>query len=316
MNSWPVLLVLIASLSLLASGCQDSGSGGDDDDTYGEDDDDLAGDDDDMSSDDDAVGDDDDAVGDDDDAVGDDDDAVGDDDDAVGDDDDTVGDDDVDTSCNRWDPIDLQSASWTYSSSYHFYYDGQEVDDTGTETVSPGGATTFEGHNVEQRVGTFTGTQVTMNWTGYDQCGIEGNVDYGSYLTDAGGNGSVTTTNDIGVLYLPYDPDTMIGHTWNTNYTQTVAMEGGGESDTTPYNVNWHWEVVGMESVTVPAGTYNAVHIHADYTSEDQIGEHGGTLDTYFVDGLGLIKWDEQRPNENGQYILRELESYSGPLSP
>ena len=312
MDSRYLLLVLTSSFALLAFGCQDSGSGGGDDDTYGEGDDD----DDDVSSDDDVADDDDDNVGDDDDNVGDDDDNVGDDDDNVGDDDDTVGDDDVSTSCNEWDPIDLPAASWTYTSSYQFTYDGQAVDDTGTETVSPGASTTFEGTTVFPREGVYAGTQVTMNWSGYDQCGVDGNVDYGSYLMDTGAMGSVTTINVTGVLYLPNDPDTMVGHTWTTSYTQTVALEGGGESDETSYNVSWQWEVVGMESVTVPAGTYTAAHIHADYTSEDQIGEHSGTLDTYWVEGLGLVKWDEQRASEGGQYILRELESYSGPLSP
>ena len=74
----------------------------------------------------------------------------------------------------------------------------------------------------------------------------------------------------------------------------------------------WSWEIVGLESVTVPAGTFDAVHIHADYNSMDQVGSHLGSLDTYWVRGIGLVKWDEQRPLETGQYILRELQSYSG----
>jgi len=63
----------------------------------------------------------------------------------------------------------------------------------------------------------------------------------------------------------------------------------------------------------VPAGTFNnAIHISATYQSQDPAGSHSGTLDTYWVKGLGLVKWDEQRPSEGGTYILRELQSYSG----
>ena len=272
-----------------------------------------------LADDDDTVGDDDDTVGDDDDTVGDDDDTVGDDDDdTVGDDDDdTVGDDDDDTepafpSCHPWDPIDVTGAQWVYQSTYTFIVQGAPQGDSGTETVQTGGVTTFEGANVFRRLGEFAGSQFQVEWSGYDNCAVDGNVDHGSMAADNGGKLELTTINSSPVVYLPAEPDVNVGATWTSSFTQDVDINGTLDS----YQATWTWEVVGVESVVVPAGTFDAVHVHADYESEDPLGPHEGTLDTYWVEGLGLVRWDEQRPSEGGQYILRELQSYSGPLAP
>jgi len=114
------------------------------------------------------------------------------------------------------------------------------------------------------------------------------------------------------VRYLPDDPESQVGLSWTTTYTQDVSVNGTASS----YAVQWDWQVVGVASETVPAGTFDAVQVHADYISEDQLGTHEGTLDTFWAEGLGLIRWDEQRPAEGGTYIHRELQSYSGSLVP
>jgi hypothetical protein len=313
MRDTMILIGLLTALALLASGCPDE-TVDDDDDTYGEDDD--------TGDDDTTAGDDDTSTTDDDTSTTDDDTSTTDDDDTstTDDDDDTSttddDDDDVSTSCHPWDPIDIAGAEWTYASEYMFQYEADSHGDSGTEVVTAGGTATFEGANVFQRTGTFTGSQATVMWTGYDNCGVDGNVDHGSFFENAGQQGSGTTINSPEVLYLPYAPDAQIGYTWQSHYTQTLEAEAQGQGDSWDYEVHWIWEIVEMTSVTVGAGTFNAVHIHCDYTTEDPLGEHAGTLDTYWVEGLGLVKWDEQRPAETGQYILRELTSYSGPLSP
>ncbi len=306
-------------------GDDDDATPGDDDTTFGDDDDATPGDDDDTTAgdDDDATpGDDDDATpGDDDDTTaGDDDDTTaGDDDDATpGDDDDTTAGDDDDTtepafpSCHPWDPIDLTGAQWIYQSSYQFIVQGQPQGDSGTETVQTGGVTTFEGATVFQRLGEFAGSQFQVEWAGYDDCAVDGNHDHGSAANDTGGKLAVTTVNSSPVVYLPADPDLNVGATWTSSYTQDVDINGTAGS----YQATWQWEVAGVVSVTVPAGTFDAVHVRAEYESEDPLGPHEGTLDAYWVEGLGLVRWDEQRPAEGGQYILRELQSYSGPLAP
>ena len=297
MTRWAMILGLVMGI-----GCQETGTIGDDDDIIWEDDD--AGDDDasDDDSNDDDVSDDDAS----DDDVSDDD--VSDDD--VSDDD--AGDDDASSSCNPWDPIDVSGASWTYDSQYQFTYDGQSIDDVGEESVSTGGTTTFEGNSVYQRQGTFAGAQASADWTGFDDCTGAGNLDYGSEVLESYSSGSVTTVNDSPVTYLPADPDTQIGYSWTESYTQDVELDSPQGSESGSWAVVWQFEVSGMESVSVPAGTFNAVHIHADYDSEDFLGAHDGTLDTYWAEGIGLVKWDEQRPSEGGQYILRELSSYAG----
>ena len=294
MPRW-LLLIAMASF-LLALGCA-AEYDTPDDDTYGEDDD--AGDDD--------TGDDD--TGDDD-TSGDDD--TGDDDTMPDDDDTTPGDDDTSpgTSCNEWDPIDIPTASWVYQSEYQFIYQGQLQGDFGTESVSAGGSTYFQGYTVFQRLGTFSGQQYSADWYGYNDCGAGGNIDYGSLaVVNAYQAESITTINSPEVMYLPYNPDQQAGYTWTSSYTQMVSGTTIGAGS---YSANWNWQVVGLESVSVPAGTFNGVHVHADYTTGDPLGDHSGTLDTYWAEGVGLLKWDEQRPSEVSQYILRELQSYSG----
>ncbi len=286
------LMVLIAMV-LVAFGCAPSYTTDDDDDTTWEGDDDDTGDDD---TGDDDTGDDD--TGDDD--TGDDD--TGDDD--TGDDDDSV------SSCNDWDPIDVPGAQWVYSSNYNITYQDQLMSDSGVETVQAGGSTYFQGFTVYQRTGSFAGAQYQVSWWGYDNCEAGGNVDYGSYVTDSQAQATVLTVNSDPVMYLPYNPDQQMGYSWTSSYNQQVdlSIEGSGTDPCT-----WNWTVVGIESVSVPAGTFNtAIHVSATYQTQDPAGSHSGTLDTYWVKGLGLVKWDEQRPSEGGTYILRELQSYSG----
>ena len=208
----------------------------------------------------------------------------------------------------------MAGASWSYQSSYTFAYDGETYSDTGVEEVWTDGTTTFDGATVYRRAGAFTGVQagVTIDWEGYDDCGNDGNVDHGSLVSYAPQQATCITTNSSPVRYLPSDPETQLGTAWSTSYTQTVELQGNGQSDTQDYLCEWAWEVVGLETITVAAGTFSAIHVHADYTSSDYIGPHTGTLDTWWAEGIGLLKWDEQRAGEGGQYILRELQSYSG----
>ena len=281
------LLTFGSVMAFLALGCAGEYETSDDD-TYGEDDD---------AADDDAADDD---VADDDAS---DDDAS--DDDASDDDDTTPG-----TSCNDWDPIDVPGASWVYQSEYNFILQGQLQGDFGTESVQTGGTTSFQGYTVFQRTGGFTGQQYSADWWGYNDCGAGGNTDFGStavvYATQ---QETVTTINSPEVMYLPYNPDQQSGYSWNATYTQTVNTTQLGSGS---WAASWDYQIVGLESVSVPAGTYTAVHVHAEYTTGDPVGDHSGTLDTYWAENVGLLKWDESRPSETGQYILRELQSYSG----
>ena len=291
MSRWPHMLALI--LGLVAFGCAPAYTTDDDDDTIVEDDDDTGDDDtgDDDTADDDTADDD-----------------TSDDDDTA---DDDTGDDDTGSSgCNEWDPVDVPGASWVYSSQYSMIYNGQAMADTGVETVSTGGSTYFQGDTVYQRTGVFQGGQYSASWWGYDNCGAGGSMDYGSYVAEANGQVSVLTVNDQPVMYLPYDPDQQMGYSWTSSYQQSVDAGSVGNG---VYPCSWNWTIEGTETVSVPAGTFNnAIHVSASYTSQDPLGSHTGTLDTYWVKGLGLVKWDEKRPSEGGQYILRELQSYSG----
>jgi hypothetical protein len=245
----------------------------------------------------------------------DDDDTIHEDDDTGDDDDDTGDDDDASASCNPWDPIDVAGASWSYTSSYTFVYEAETYTDTGVEEVWTDGTTTFAGATVFRRSGAFTGVQagVTVDWEGYDTCDSDfGNFDHGSLVSYTPQSASITTVNSTPVKYIIASPDTLIGLYWTTAYDQTVELHGNGQTEVQDFAADWTWNTVAMETITVPAGTFSAVHIHADYDSADYIGPHTGTLDTWWAEGVGLLRWDEQRPAEGGQYIFRELQSYGG----
>lgn len=65
--------------------------------------------------------------------------------------------------------------------------------------------------------------------------------------------------------------------------------------------------MLGVQSVTVPAGTFTATEI---LHSAEKDGQPYTTFHDFFADGVGWIK----RTNADGSTILFELDSY-GPSS-
>lgn len=92
---------------------------------------------------------------------------------------------------------------------------------------------------------------------------------------------------------------TMTGATWTSSYTEFVSTNGAAE--TTAAKVET-WSVVSAEeTVTVPAGTFCALHLHRTSTVD---GAQGSTKDYWFVRDVGKVK-------ETGDGQSEELTAHS-----
>jgi len=74
---------------------------------------------------------------------------------------------------------------------------------------------------------------------------------------------------------------TTAGNTWNQTYQESFI----GSSGTSIENLTSAGSVVGMESITVPAGVFNALHIHIGTT-----GDNTSTYDYWYAAGVGMVK--------------------------
>jgi hypothetical protein len=66
--------------------------------------------------------------------------------------------------------------------------------------------------------------------------------------------------------------------------------------------VHQHYAVVGEEEVVVPAGRFQAFHIHGEQSAPDST-----TIDRWFVKGVGIVKDVTVMRNKDGD-ILRRIE--------
>jgi hypothetical protein len=119
------------------------------------------------------------------------------------------------------------------------------------------------------------------------------------------GTGTVTTTNQDGIT-LPND--IQVGDDWS----QTITFTAGGGDGSFSGTIETSYKAVGYESVSVPAGTFEALKIEQT-SSMSMAGQH--FIDTssnlWYVQGIGNVK-AEQIVNQ-GDPSINELVSYNIP---
>ncbi len=123
----------------------------------------------------------------------------------------------------------------------------------------------------------------------------------GTSLSYSGDNGSssITTTSNEGVT-LP--GDIQAGDDWS----QTIGMEVSASDQTTNFLLDNTYTAVGYETVTVPAGTFNALKIE----QSTSMGGPEPTIQTlWYVQDVGLVK----SVIEVGETYVNELVSYNIP---
>ena len=119
-----------------------------------------------------------------------------------------------------------------------------------------------------------------------------------SYSGSDGGS-TMTTTKNEGVS-LP--GDIQQGDDWS----QTIGVEVSAGNQTMDFTIDTTFSAVGYETVTVPAGTFNALKIEE---SADMGGPNPTIIYHWYVQNVGPVK----SVIDIGEPVVQELVSYSIP---
>jgi hypothetical protein len=169
----------------------------------------------------------------------------------------------------------------------------------------------------------FDELTLTQQWT----CSAEGiaALEYGggsaAVLSAVGLNAQFKTTNMTGVS-LP--ANLIPGATWNQSFSIEGTMDMGeaGEASAAGSAV-MDFEAIGMESVSVAAGTFDAMRVETTTSINMQVTMMGlkvpvmfeGNTISWYAEGIGWIKSDDTATLEGADPIVTtiELQSYTTP---
>jgi hypothetical protein len=172
----------------------------------------------------------------------------------------------------------VSGATWTYRSTGSLSGDFSFTD-TITEVRE-------EGFTLSSQLDE---TSFTQEWT----CKPEGLAS----LTFGGGvAGGISTSGVKMDLTLPGTIN--VGDQWPYSLDFAGDMEYNGTSVDTQGTAGFAFNAIGEESVTVPAGTFNALKIHVDLTLDMQVTYSGFTApavftiptDIWYAPGVGWVK--------------------------
>jgi hypothetical protein len=180
----------------------------------------------------------------------------------------------------------VNGAEWTYKDSDSHFTHSLTTGDNGAFTIKvESGADTFIIQGLCQQ-----GGDINL---------VDGP---GSSLTFSGDSGSstMTTTKNDGVS-LP--GDIQQGDDWS----QTVGVQVSAGNQTMDFTIDSTFKALGYETVTVPAGTFNALKVEE---SSDMGGPNPTVITLWYAQYIGPIK---TVINVGEQPIVQELVSYSIP---
>ena len=203
-----------------------------------------------------------------------------------------------------------QGTTWTYQST-----GGLSGDFSFTDTIT----------DVREDGFTVTSHLNDLNLTQEWACKPEGlaSLTFGSGvaggISTSGVNMDLTTSNVQGVI-VP--KAVSVGDEWPYSLDFTGEMELEGASVDTKGTANFDFNALDEESVTVPAGTFNAVKLHVDLTLDMQFTYSNFTAplvitipsDIWYVPDIGWVK-----ANSSGNIFGNafnesiELQSYDIP---
>jgi Ca-activated chloride channel family protein len=197
---------------------------------------------------------------------------------------------------HRYFPL-RSGATWNYATS--------EGSSTWTVTSAGGGAATMD-------FGVPGGT-FTVHWS----CGDGGvsSYDFGSFgSSDLAGFGTIEVVSTSGT-WIPSAEMLEGGSSWSHEFTTTVS--GGAEGITVDITATTSedWTASGVESVSVPAGTFEAIRVDGSATTSIS----GGFFDVpatsvthtfWYAPGVGIVKWVTSMEGYTG---TGDLTSYTIP---
>jgi len=210
---------------------------------------------------------------------------------------------------NAYYPV-REGAQWSYT-------DTSSVSEpfTWTDTIT---SVRSDGFTLTSQIDEVSRTQ---EW----QCKPEGLV----ALELGGGSAGSLSTEDLNldmqtqnVSGVTYPVEISVGDTWNYSLEYTGVMNIAGQSAEATGNTNADFSAVGVETVTVPAGTFEAMKVDLVTTITINATVQGttipvtftGTTTSWYAQGVGWIK-SVGTGNFAGQEYTEtiELESYNIP---
>jgi hypothetical protein len=210
------------------------------------------------------------------------------------------GDIDEDASCNPYRPFGNGStATRTYATTA---YDGASY----TETVSIASWDAGTGVATLQRV---LLSSAGSSWTVTESHACNGGATaMTGYSLSDGGLTTIAATFSLARTDLEDAASMTAGTRWAFAYDSTDAVMG------VLWNVAGTMEVIGTESVTVAAGTFDALRVENNYTLTDASGsgyDRTSTNTTWWVSGLGPVMAYDVDSTGN-VWEDRQLQSYTG----
>jgi len=159
------------------------------------------------------------------------------------------------------------------------------------------------------------GVGLTIHWT----CTTEGIVsyDFGSISSsDFGGVATLDVVDSSGV-WLPAADLLVPGYSWSNDFSTVVTAAAEGTSVELTTATSESWTVIGTETVSVPAGTFEALRIDGTSTTTATmsglpipIPETSSNQSFWFAEGVGVVRYTS---SSEGSSSNGSLTSYSIP---
>ena len=141
----------------------------------------------------------------------------------------------------------------------------------------------------------FTTLQTDNGWS----CAADGSLastQFGN-LNTGSTQFQLQTTKNTGVT-IPAPKDWQVGTTWNNAYEVKGTMQLSGNTANAQGSIEVTYKIVSQESVTVPAGTYNAFKVTSDTTMKLSVTSGAATVPfnistaatSWFAPNVGMVK--------------------------
>jgi len=156
---------------------------------------------------------------------------------------------------------------------------------------------------------------MTVHWS----CGSAGIVSYDFGTLSVASMGDVASMDvvDSSGVYLPAADLLTPGYSWPNNYTVVMHVSQEGFSADLTMTASETWTAAGIETITVPAGTFEALRV--DGTESVTMGGFMGAEDVnvtvsvthWYAKGVGVVRYTPS--TSEGSNSGGELTSYTVP---
>lgn len=208
---------------------------------------------------------------------------------------------DAETACDH-PYLPLRSgASWTFAAT----------EGTLTWSISSAGGSTDSASAVMDVA--FPAGSMTTHWT----CTPAGIVSYDFGSISAGGIGALVAMDvtETSGVWLPPAELLTPGYSWGISYTTAISAPGIGAAVDMTSTTDETMTVVGTETVSVPAGTFQALRVDSTMVSSIsgmmlEVPTMASNSTFWYVEGIGIVRYAFSGADYSGG---GDLTSYSIP---